>query len=385
MFHTKNKNIDIQKLENELVNQIDHGDLSDELENGNNVVEDALTMLQKNIEKKFVYLESVENIENVDQEMERFPSYIQIVAKYAFKIVGYLSRPITHAQTIFNNSVVKLLSDALISLEYAHMDIDGLKRDVTKLRLTIARCENELLNSKANGSSSGEYFDDGKSLDTFYSAFEEQFRGEEALVRERLLEYLPVVKAAKDRVGSEFNVVDLGSGRGEWLKILSENGFTATGVERSREFVEATRRKGFNVEDVDALEYLSSLSDSSVSIVSGFHIIEHFTFSYMVRVFDEALRVLAPGGMIIFETPNPKNLIVGACNFYVDPTHIRQLYPEMIEFLAVNRGFDSAEIKYLHPHPEDQRLTGDEAPVLAAQLNELLSCARDYVVLGYKK
>jgi O-antigen chain-terminating methyltransferase len=38
-----------------------------------------------------------------------------------------------------------------------------------------------------------------------------------------------------------------------------------------------------------------------------------------VELLDEALRALASGGAILFETPNPDNVLVGSRNFYLDP------------------------------------------------------------------
>jgi hypothetical protein len=48
------------------------------------------------------------------------------------------------------------------------------------------------------------------------------------------------------------------------------------------------------------------------------------------------------------------------------------------------RGFSRVKLKFLNPHEENQRLHEEEAPLLARQLNGILSCARDYTVIGYK-
>ena len=53
----------------------------------------------------------------------------------------------------------------------------------------------------------------------------------------------------------------------------------------------------------------------------------------LIRLIDETFRALRPGGVAIFETPNPENLIVGACNFWNDPTHHKPLPPEMMRFI----------------------------------------------------
>ena len=221
-------------------------------------------------------------------------------------------------------------------------------------------------------------------LDGFYMVFEDRFRGTSQEVSQRLAEYLPLVDDCLAQVEGEGIVIDLGCGRGDWLKLLIERGVQARGIDSNTGFVGQCEKSGLDVVEQDALAYLASLPEESVSMVTGFHIIEHLEFDDMVRLIDEVRRVLKQGGMLIFETPNPKNLIVGACNFYADPTHVRQVFPELLEFVVQGRGFRSVALRYLNPHPEHQQLSREEAPILADQLNHLLSCARDFAVIGYK-
>ena len=37
-----------------------------------------------------------------------------------------------------------------------------------------------------------------------------------------------------------------------------------------------------------------------------------------------------PGGCVLLETPNPHNVLMGACDFYNDPTHLSPLPPALI-------------------------------------------------------
>ena len=48
-------------------------------------------------------------------------------------------------------------------------------------------------------------------------------------------------------------------------------------------------------------------------------------FEVLLSFIDEVLRVLKPGGVALFETPNPDNVLVGSATFYLDPTHQRPL------------------------------------------------------------
>ncbi len=156
------------------------------------------------------------------------------------------------------------------------------------------------------------------------------------------------------------------------------------GLDLNHVLVQECVEKGFQVEENDALQYLRSLPDNSLGAITSFHLIEHLDFETRIALFDESVRVLKQGGFALFETPNPRNLLVGGCNFWADPTHLRPLYPETHQFLMEYRGFCKVELLFLHPHEGEQRLPEEEAPMLASRLNEVLSCARDYSIVGYK-
>jgi len=124
------------------------------------------------------------------------------------------------------------------------------------------------------------------------------------------------------------------------------------------------------------------------------HIIEHIPFPSVVTLFDEVRRVLKPGGVVVFETPNPENLDVGACNFYMDPTHLHPLPPLLIEFTALARGFDEVEIRRLTDHrpvpvPPDngnaRSSASDPLQWLLDRARERLSVAPDYAVIAWKE
>src|SRR4030043_2272533 len=151
-----------------------------------------------------------------------------------------------------------------------------------------------------------------------------------------------------------FPILDLGCGRGEWLELLKENGYIAKGVDFNRVMVRQCQELGLDVTESDMIEYLRNQQPNSFGALTGFHILEHLSFKAVISLFDEALRVLKSGGMVIFETPNPENLIVAACNFYFDPTHRNPLPPRLLNFLIVSRGFEKTGIIRLHPYEFSQ-------------------------------
>jgi O-antigen chain-terminating methyltransferase len=226
------------------------------------------------------------------------------------------------------------------------------------------------------------YFDEHK-LDALYVAFENQFRGSRELIKERVRIYVRDVK--EPGLGSSNSpILDLGCGRGEWLEVAVENGFTAEGVDLNAVMVEECRQRGFRVTEGDALEYLRSLPTESQGVITAFHLIEHLEFRVLVDLLHESFRVLHQGGLAIFETPNPDNVLVGSNRFYLDPTHRNPLPKEYTSFLLRSVGFADVVIRPLHPD-KDSLLNDGEAPKLRGFINRLFFGDQDYAVLGRKQ
>ena len=127
--------------------------------------------------------------------------------------------------------------------------------------------------------------------------------------------------------------------------------------------------------------------------VTSFHLVEHLTLDTMVALLEAAYLALAPGGILILETPNPTNVVVGAASFYLDPTHIKPVHPSFVQFLALASGFVDAEIRYLHPvggdvlEPEDlasHETDPHRARALVDRINWALTGPMDYAVVARK-
>lgn len=217
-------------------------------------------------------------------------------------------------------------------------------------------------------------------MESFYVEFEEQFRGAREDIASRLSVYLPYVSPAV--AGSALRVVDVGCGRGEWIKLLSSQGIAATGIDLNQSMVDDCRAQGLSAECDDAITYLRRQPAGSVGAVTGFHIIEHLPFDTLIALFDAALHALHPAGVVVFETPNPENLLVGSCNFYYDPTHLRPVVPAVAQFMAVQRGFAHAEILRLHPYPQEVQVQEDTE--IARRFNRAMYGAQDFAVVAWK-
>lgn len=185
---------------------------------------------------------------------------------------------------------------------------------------------------------------------TFYRAFEERHRGSRELIKGRLRVYLPFILPLR-QIYDDCSALDLGCGRGEWLELASEAGFNAHGVDLDDGMLEACYERGLSVEKQDAIKALKALPDESQVAVSAFHLVEHIPFDAVQTLVKEALRVLKPAGLLIMETPNPENILVGTTNFYLDPTHQRPIPPQLLSFLPEHCGFSRTKILRLQEVP----------------------------------
>ena len=93
-----------------------------------------------------------------------------------------------------------------------------------------------------------------------------------------------------------------------------------------------------------------SWTADSLTVVSAFHVVEHIPFETLRQLVDEAYRVLKPGGLLILETPNSENLVVGTSSFYLDPTHQRPLPAQLLTFVVEYAGFERVKTLYLQEH-----------------------------------
>ena len=175
--------------------------------------------------------------------------------------------------------------------------------------------------------------------DDFYVAFEEKFRGSEELIKERQKKYLKFINPLKI-LKDEVKALDIGCGRGEWISLLNENGFNARGIDVNESMVRLASQKGLNAAVNDALGELKSLDENSIDIITAFQVVEHIKFDDVLELIKEAKRVLAPCGILILETPNPENIMVGTQWFYLDATHKNPIPCELLSFATHYYGLE---------------------------------------------
>lgn len=227
--------------------------------------------------------------------------------------------------------------------------------------------------------------DEPSAWDDLYLPFEDAFRGSAELIKSRLAVYLDDVRSIDrgDRL-----VLDVGCGRGDWLDLLAQNDIKAYGIDLDKRSVEQAAANGLDARHEDAFDHLADVPPGSVAALTCFHMVEHVGIENIVALLDLSLRALMPGGLLILETPNPENLMVGSNEFYMDPTHRNPIPPSLLAFLVGSRGFADRQIRRLRrgegsPVPESTLAELD--PALASLLRIVESrvlVGEDYAVLA---
>jgi SAM-dependent methyltransferase len=261
--------------------------------------------------------------------------------------------------------------------------VRDLGRELAETSRRVAGLETELRELRATAGGGGPRFA------ALYADFTDRFRGSTVEVTAKLAGYLPDVRrlvgVAAGAGGEGAGVVDVGSGRAEWLALLRDADVPASGVDANPAFVEAGQARGLDLVHGDAVAHLQGLPPDSVDVVTAFHLIEHLDVETLLALLAAARHALRPGGCVLLETPNPSNLRMGACDFYNDPTHRSPLPPALTEYLVTASGFGEVEVRPLHPNQPPFEAAGSGAGHQVEQLvAHTLYGPQDYAVLGYK-
>ena len=247
-------------------------------------------------------------------------------------------------QDLINSAFKAHEESQAISLSAMRESIDVIRRQFTAAPSSVIRTQSVTENP------SPQVIDDG-----LYVAIENHFRGNRKEVAERQRAYLD---SLPDTITSETPLVDLGCGRGEWLNVMKELEIPALGVDSNAVCAAECRENGLTIEETDLLTFLKARSDQSVGTYTLFQVLEHLPFPVLLEVLRHIRRTLVPGGLLIAEVPNAKNLRVASGTFWIDPTHQRPLFPELLLFLATEVGFTKADGRYVNDYSPKHDLAG---------------------------
>lgn len=222
--------------------------------------------------------------------------------------------------------------------------------------------------------------------DARYLAFENRFRGDRDLLRERLAGYVELFAGLSP-------VVDLGCGRGELLELLGERGIAARGVEGNTQAVASCRARGLDVVEGDLLDFLKEQPAASLGGVFAAQVVEHLPPAVLQHALAEARRVLRKDGLLVLETVDVRSVLAFHEVYLRDLTHITPLHPDTLRFLAAAQGFTDVRVEMRSPVDAASRLqevpAGGLPPRVAqalnenvARLNALLYGPQEYVLIA---
>lgn len=323
-------------------------------------------------------------IQQVDSELHRVETALRESNAALTLKLEQASSDINRMRSEVAEGETKWASKAEMELELKRLGRQAHDSKVASLQQSFrtSLLLRELRSGKGGSSVVAQQAGTGPHLDELVRAHADAFRGSSAEIKERLRVYLPDVREAVATVGSR-TALDLGCGRGEWLELMRDEGVESVGIDGSRGMVEICRNAGLDARREEVAYYLRSVSDGSLAVLTAFHLIEHLSLEELLEVIDHAVRVLRPGGMVIFETPNPKNFLVSSHNFFMDPTHVRPLPNELLAFLMEERGLCEPKAIPLHPYPDAFHLggAGGEAEDF---INKMFFGPQDYGMVARK-
>jgi SAM-dependent methyltransferase len=137
-------------------------------------------------------------------------------------------------------------------------------------------------------------------------------------------------------------VLDIGFGRGEFLRLLAERGVHGLGIDLDEAMVQFGRNLGLSVEVAEAHDYLATRADQFDGVFAA-HLIEHMSAEEMQDLVRSAVSALKPGGRLLLVTPNPHNLQVQLYEFWTDLQHVRFYTPDIMKWVLHDAGLRDIE------------------------------------------
>lgn len=220
-----------------------------------------------------------------------------------------------------------------------------------------------------------------------YGRFEDVARGAEPDIE---AEYADLADRLTEAPGP---VLDIGAGRGEFLRLMQDRGKECWGLEIDEDLVRDAADAGVDIRLIDGLEGLRVQPFDSLGAVVLLHVVEHLTPNELMELVTLAYDRLAQGGELVLETPNPQSLYIFARAFWLDPTHSKPVHPMYLEFVLRQAGFKEVTLEWTALPPVGEQMVVpdvDDSPLAevvaenARRMNALVFAAQNYRVIAHR-
>ncbi|WP_337103799.1 class I SAM-dependent methyltransferase [Paenibacillus sp. YIM B09110] len=352
----------------------------------NKQIEDQGSSQHDKTNQLIVELGLVNRLWNVNPEHE-ITSHRQVVGKFIVfgkkvmrKVLRWYVSNTFHKQREFNASVTRTLNLLYGRLNEYSEKFHVMDEEISLLQERILQLEAELNRQLAAEADRKAKIEENR-MD--YVKFEDQFRGTRASIIERQRQYLPYFIDKK-------NVLDIGCGRGEFIQLLQSEGISACGIDLNADMVRYCKNKGYDVHQANAIEYLATVDDETYDGIFMAQVIEHISYEEYVPLLKEIFRVLKPKGVVVVETINVETIVAVTHSYYLDPSHVNLVHPELLRFIMKEIGYsdierrDSAPVEFRPPvltsNSEDSQLL----QAYFEQVHSLLYGNRDYAIVATK-
>ncbi|MBI5491799.1 MAG: class I SAM-dependent methyltransferase [Deltaproteobacteria bacterium] len=149
-----------------------------------------------------------------------------------------------------------------------------------------------------------------------------------------------------ERLAEKGRILDIGCGRADFLQLMKERGWDASGLELDRRIEGRGKKLGMDLRcgSLDTVRF----PESSFDAVTFWHVFEHIRRPE--AALEECGRILKPGGLLVIAVPNTGSLqarISGRHWFHLDPPfHLYHYSAGNLKRLLDRSGFEAASVKH---------------------------------------